>query len=125
MNNAKNILVVDDEQDALTLFLDIISAGGYSVEGARDGQEALNKLSAKKYDLVLLDIIMPNKDGIATLEEIHLHPETYGKPIINMLTNISSDAAVEKAIALGATGYILKADTTPEDLLKTVNKLLN
>lgn len=124
MDNHKKILVVEDEQDARTLYLDILSTGGYDVVGAADGVEALAKLGANKISLVLLDIIMPNKDGVETLEEINAHPEIYGKPIVYMLTNIGSDVAIEKAISLGAAGYVLKSDTAPEELVNLVQKVL-
>lgn len=124
MDKNNKILVVEDEQDARTLYLDILSGSGYSVDGAADGVEALDLLSKNKYQLVLLDIIMPNKDGVETLNEINTKPEMYGKPVIYMLTNIGSDVAIEKAISLGAAGYVLKSDTAPEELVNLVKKIL-
>lgn len=124
MDNHKKILIVEDEQDARTLYIDILSGSGYDVVGAADGVEALELLSKSKFSLVLLDIIMPNKDGVETLNEITTKPDTYGKPVVYMLTNIGSDVAIEKAISLGAAGYVLKSDTAPEELVTLVKKIL-
>ncbi len=124
MDNTKKILIVEDEQDARTLYLDILSGNGYTVVGAADGLEALNVLSKSHFNLVLLDIIMPNKDGVETLKDITTNPDKYGKPIVYMLTNIGSDIAIEKAISLGAAGYVLKSDTAPEELVTLVKKIL-
>jgi CheY-like chemotaxis protein len=79
------------------MFVDLLeSEGTYDVSSAVDGIEALAKAEAEKFDLVLLDIVMPNKDGIETLQDIKANAEKYGDPIVVMLTNISGDAAVEK-----------------------------
>lgn len=125
MESKKRILIVEDEQDARTLYLDILGAAGFMTVGAVDGLDALRQLSETKFDLILLDIIMPNKDGVETLEEISKNSEKYGKPEVYMLTNIGSDVAIEKAISLGASGYILKSDTSPEELVAQVRKVVS
>lgn len=119
------ILVVEDEQDAKDTFIELLSTvPTYEVTGAVDGNDALAKIEADKPDLVLLDIVMPKKDGIETLSEIKKSPEKYGNPIVVMLTNIGGDLAVEKALELGAVGYKLKVDTPPEELLDYIAGLL-
>lgn len=118
------ILVVEDETDARTIFADLLSADDYYVVTAVDGNDALLK-AVEKFDLILLDIMMPNKDGIATLQDIKADPQKYGTPIIVMLSNISGDAAVEKAKELGAAGYKLKIGTEPQDLLDDVAAYLS
>jgi CheY-like chemotaxis protein len=117
---AKKILVVEDEPDARTMFVDLLSMEGYEVSSAVDGVDALAKAAAEKFDLILLDIVMPNKDGLEVLEELKADTTKYGTPIVVMLTNISGDAAVEKAMELGAVGFKLKIGTEPDQLLKDV-----
>jgi len=121
MEIKKRILVAEDEQDARRIYLDILTQAGYQVDGAADGVETLKRCSTEKYDLVLLDIVMPNLDGVATLKELKDHPEKYGNSVIYMLTNIGSDLAIDKAVSLGARGYILKSDTPPDKLVELVN----
>lgn len=122
-NINKKILIVEDEPDSRMLYIDILTNSGYSADGAKDGDEALKMLESKEYALVLLDIIMPDKDGLETLSDIKKNSDKYGNPIVYMLTNISGENQIEKSIALGARGYILKADTTPSQLLETVKEL--
>jgi CheY-like chemotaxis protein len=125
MDQKYKILVVDDELDAKDLFVELLSTvDNYEVSSAVDGVDALAKMEAEKYDLVLLDIVMPRKDGVQVLTEMKQDKEKYGDPIVIMLTNIGGDLAVEKAMELGASGYKLKIDTEPEDLLKTVEEAL-
>jgi len=119
----RKILVVDDEQDAKDLFAELLKTNtNYEVETAADGNEALDKCSKNKFDLVLLDIVMPNLDGVDTLSQIKLDPAKYGNPIVIMLTNIGGDIAIQEALKLGAVGYKLKIDTEPDELLETVAK---
>jgi len=125
MDNKPKILVAEDEQDARLIYVDILSSAGYEVDGVADGKEALIKMENKKYDLVLLDIIMPNLDGISALKAIKEDPSKYGNMPIYMLTNIGSDAAIENSVQLGAQGYILKSDTDPTELTDLVEKALN
>ena len=125
MDNKPKILVAEDEQDARLIYVDILSSVGYEVDGVADGKEALIKMENKKYDLVLLDIIMPNLDGISALKAIKEDPSKYGNMPIYMLTNIGSDAAIENSVQLGAQGYILKSDTDPTELTDLVEKALN
>lgn len=124
MEEQKKILVVEDEPDALEIFKDILSEEGFSIDGADGGLMALEKLTQGKYDLVLLDIVMPDKDGISILEEIKRFPEKYGEAKIVMLTNIGGDLAVDKAMKIGAVGYLLKSETEPDDLVSAVRKHL-
>jgi CheY-like chemotaxis protein len=123
-NSAIKILIVEDEVAARTMFVDLLSSEGYDVSSAVDGVDALAKAAADKFTMILLDIVMPNKDGIETLQEIRGNPDKYGNPIVVMLTNISGDAAVEKAMEIGAAGYRLKVDTEPEQLLEDIQAFM-
>lgn len=125
MENKLKILIVEDEQDARMIYIDILTSVGYEVDGAKDGKDALNKMEKKKYDMIMLDIIMPIMDGIAALKEIKTHPDKYGNMPVYMLTNIGSDVAIENAISLGAKGYILKSDTDPNELVDLVKSALD
>jgi CheY-like chemotaxis protein len=118
------ILLAEDEQDARLIYLDILKSGGFEADGAENGKRTLEMLAAKKYDVLLLDIIMPDLDGISVLSEIVKDEAKYGKPIIIMLTNIGGDLAIEKALQIGADGYMLKSETEPQDLIATVKKFL-
>jgi two-component system chemotaxis response regulator CheY len=120
----KKILIVEDDNDARAIFLDVLNSAGYIAVGATDGNEALDKLSATRFDLVLMDVIMPNKDGITALTEIKADPTKYGNMDIYILTNIDSDIIIQKSVEIGAKGYFLKSDLNPDQLIETVKKYL-
>lgn len=124
MEDKRKILVVEDEPDALEIFKDILTEEGFEVDGAEGGLVALERLVNLKYDLVLLDIVMPDKDGISILEEIKRYPDKYGDTKVVMLTNIGGDLAVDKAMKIGAAGYLLKSETEPDDLVNAVKQYL-
>ncbi len=123
-DDKRRILVIEDEPDALEIFKDILTEEGFEADGAEGGLVALEKLVNAKYDLILLDIVMPDKDGISILEEIKKYPEKYGEAKVLMLTNIGGDLAVDKAMKIGAAGYLLKSETEPDDLVAAVKKNL-
>jgi CheY-like chemotaxis protein len=121
----RKILIVEDEPTARKLYLDMLLASGFEAAGAGDGKECLKALENTHFDLVLLDIIMPEMDGISTLEEIKKDTTKYGTPKILMLSNIGGDMAIDKAMEIGADGYMLKSETEPTALISIVNKYLD
>lgn len=118
------VLLAEDEEDARLIYLDILNSTEWNIDGAENGQITLDKLAAKKYDLLLLDIIMPDLDGLTVLSEVKKNPEKYGTPKVVMLTNIGGDLAIEKALGMGSLGYMLKSETEPEDLVTAVRSYL-
>jgi CheY-like chemotaxis protein len=119
---AKKILVVEDEHDLQSLYVTVLNGAGYTTETASDGNEAYNKLKAGTYDLVLMDIMMPEMDGIQVLEKLQAEGKN-NMPVV-LLTNLGQDTLVAKALALGIRGYLVKSDYTPEQLLKEVKGYL-
>jgi CheY-like chemotaxis protein len=122
--NKAKILLAEDEEDARMIYIDILEGGDFSVDGAKNGEETLEYLEQNEYDLLLLDIIMPDLDGISVLSKIKEDPQKYGKPKVVMLTNIGGDVAIEKALRIGALGYMLKSETEPKELIIKVNEYL-
>lgn len=118
------LLVVDDDAYIRELYLKTFKLQpDYEVVTASDGQEALDRLANFKADLVLLDIAMPRKNGLEVIAEMKTKPETKGIPIA-MLTNIAEDEHIKKAFHMGAIGYLLKSELTPEQVREEVGKLL-
>jgi len=106
----KKILIVDDEE-VIRKFLRInLVKWGYEVKEAVDGVEALEQLSKDHFDLLITDIVMPNKDGWEVLKEVRGNPETKDTPVI-VLTGKNEDAAMFKGYDLGANYYMTKPFT--------------
>ena len=102
------ILVVDDNDDnryTLTLYLEL---EGYSrIEVAQDGEQAIEQLKAKSFDLVLLDVMMPKIDGYQVLAWVAAQPQLRDLPII-MISALNEIDSVVRCVALGAVDYLLK-----------------
>ena len=103
---AKRILAVDDETDIRAIIEAVLSSKGYEVDTAVDGEDALVKIGQGKYDLVILDIMMPKLDGYGVLKEIRERGLTE-LPVV-MLTAKTTDADVWKGYEEGVTYYITK-----------------
>lgn len=119
---ATKILVVDDEKHIRRLVEINLKTKGYEVEMAEDGIEALEKIKANKPDLVVLDVMMPRKDGFETLQDLMADPETSDLPVI-MLTAKAQDADIFKGWASGVAAYLTKP-FNPKELITFVERVL-
>lgn len=120
----KKVLIIEDDPFIADVYVLKLESEGYDVETAEDGIIGLNKLKKKKYDIILLDILMPNLDGFKVLEQIKMNPEVSKIPVV-ILTNLSQKKDIQKGLDLGATDYIIKTKFTPTEVVKTINKVLN
>ena len=122
--STKKILVVEDEEYIRDLYVQILQKEGYLVDAATDGEEAYMKISKKEYDLILLDIILPKIDGLQVLEKLRKEAKKISAPVV-LLTNLSQEVVVAKAMDYGVRGYMVKSDLTPSDILTEVRGYLN
>jgi len=115
--SASRILAVDDEPQIRRVMRTTLAARGYEVDDARSGEEALEKLRAGRYDLVLLDINMPGMGGVETCRTIR--QERHGVELaIIMLTVRSAENDKIEALDAGADDYVTKPFSTPELLAR-------
>jgi DNA-binding response OmpR family regulator len=124
-NSKKRILVVEDEQYLRDLYVEILAREGYQVDQAADGEEGFNAMHKGGYDLVLLDIMLPKMDGFQILEKLQTDSPVKPNKVIIVLTNLSKDSNIARGVALGARGYMIKADYTPDQLIKEVQNYLS
>lgn len=120
----KKIVLIEDEDILANMYKFKLEKAGYKVEVAKDGKEGVQLVKMHKPDLVLLDIIMPKKDGFMVLEEIKSDKSTKNIPTY-MLTNLGQEEDIIKGKELGAIGYFVKADMTPGELVIKINKHFN
>ena len=104
------VLVVDDDEDNTVIASTILRRQGYDVRVARNGPDALDMLEADRYDLVLLDVMMPGMDGIEVLDRIKTNPRHAGLPVI-LVTAKTQDEDVLTGYKCGADYYITKPFT--------------
>ncbi|HEX5845462.1 MAG TPA: response regulator [Rhodoplanes sp.] len=107
------VLVVDDEANILLSLEFLMKKAGYEVRTARDGEEALAEMRKARPDLVLLDVMMPKRNGFHVCEMIRANPEWKDVRVI-MLTAKGRDVEREKGLAVGADDYITKPFSTRE-----------
>jgi DNA-binding response OmpR family regulator len=107
------VLVVDDE-DSITLSLrHLMKREGYAVSVARDGEEALAAVAGDPPDLILLDVMIPKRDGYDVCQTIRANPAWSAVKIV-MVSAKGRDIEVEKGLALGADAYVTKPFSTRE-----------
>lgn len=119
----KKILLVDDEHETATVFQTGLTSAGYDVTIAPDGKSALEEVQKAKFDIILLDQMMPDISGNEVLRALKQDEKTKDIPVA-MLTNFSHDELIKEALNLGAADYILKYRVEPKDLVKKIQRLL-
>jgi CheY-like chemotaxis protein len=123
----KRILIAEDEQAlSRVLSLKLINSG-FLCDIASDGKDALAKVESTKYDLILLDLVMPIMDGfnfLKGLDFLEKRKVISKKPLVIVLSNLSQKSDMDQAKALGAIDFFIKSDIQLADLIKHINKVL-
>ncbi len=119
----KKVLLVEDDKFLSEMYVTKLTESGFDVETAADGEEGLRKIKEIKPDLILLDIVLPKKDGFEILTD--LKKDAALKDIfVIALTNLGQKEEVEKGLKLGADDYVVKAHFTPTEVVAKVKKFL-
>lgn len=123
-DQAKRILIVEDDQFLREFYQELLTSEGFVVDTASDGEIALQKMLEGGFNLVLLDIMLPKKDGLQILRDYkQSSPKMTNGPIV-ILTNIGQDAVIKTCFDLGASGYMIKSALDPDQVLIEVNNYL-
>lgn len=120
----KKLLIIEDDLVLQKALSEYLIAEGFNVLSAGDGETGVQMALGELPDLILLDIVLPKKDGYTVLTEVRANEATKHVPIV-LLTNLGSISDVEKAIELGATTYLVKADYKLEEVMMKVKEILN
>lgn len=121
MSEQKRILIGEDEKPIAKALELKLKHSGYEVDVAFNGEEVLDYLSKNKYNLLLLDLVMPKLDGFGTLNKMH---EGGDKTHTIILSNLSQEMDEEKAKSLGADGYFIKSDTPLSEIVEKIKQIL-
>ncbi len=119
----KVIFLAEDDLFLSDMYQTKFKLSGYEMPHAENGEEAIRKLKEVKPDLILLDIVMPKKNGFDVLKEVKQDDRLKDVPVL-MLTNLSQKDDVDRAKALGALDFIIKAHSTPAEVVAKVEKVL-
>lgn len=115
------ILLVEDDNFLLEMLVKESKKKGFDILISTDGEDALEKIKNEKFDLVLLDLVLPKLHGLELMKK--LKDENNTTPII-VLSNLYDKESVEKATSYGAKEYIVKAQSTPEKIIQKVKSFL-
>ena len=118
-----HILIVEDEEFLIRALKDNLEAEGWSVDTAFNGDEAMEVIRKKRPDLILLDLLMPKRDGFYVIEEVKKNPEWRLIPIV-VLSNLGGDAEIKKALEMGADDYFVKSQHPIEEVIEKVKEYL-
>ncbi len=119
---SKKILIVEDEEYLSEMYKIRFKKEGYEVVVAHDGEEGVKLASEELPDLVLLDLVLPKKDGYQVLEDIRKNDKTKNL-IIYIISNLGQNGEINKGFKSGANGYFIKADLTPSQLVSKVAEI--
>ncbi len=118
------ILVVEDDQILSTMLVRSLEAEHFEVHAADDGVQGVLEIRTWHPDLVLLDLLMPNKDGLGVLTDIRSDPETMKTHVI-VFSNVSASETIAQVKKFGVTEYFIKANTTPREIVAKVKELFS
>lgn len=123
-NQQKKILIVEDDQFLREFYEELLLAEGYQIDTAADGEIGLNKIQHNDYNLILLDLMLPKKDGVQILRDLKAAPPKSAGAIIVVLTNLGQDTVIRECFELGATGYLIKSALNPDQVLTEIKSYL-
>jgi two-component system chemotaxis response regulator CheY len=119
---AKKILVVDDSAVIRQVEETVLAKAGYEVASANGGREAIAKMEAATFNLILTDLNMPDLDGVALIKQVRASTKHRLTPVV-MITTESKDSKKQEGRSAGATAWMVKP-FTPDQLLSVVKRII-
>jgi two-component system phosphate regulon response regulator PhoB/two-component system alkaline phosphatase synthesis response regulator PhoP len=118
----KNILVAEDDRFLANAYRVKLTKAGFNVTIASDGAETVELLRKSIPDVLILDLVMPKKDGFTVLAEVKKDPVLSKVPVI-VASNLGQKEDIDKAKSLGANDYIVKTDMSLNDIIEKIKKI--
>lgn len=123
MADIKTILCIEDDLFIGEMYTRSLRQAGYDVDLVTNGEEGLQAALGKQYDLILLDILLPQKYGTEILQQLRGDQDRVPHSRVLVLTNFSQDEESRAAMQNKADGYLIKADITPRKLIDIIRSL--
>jgi DNA-binding response OmpR family regulator len=117
----KQILLIEDDFFIADMYKRQLEMSGYGVDLSYDAYAGEAKLAKKRYDLILLDLMLPGKNGMDLLRELKAEARTKDIPVV-VVSNLGRSDVVVKALELGAVQYITKSQVTPMEIASVVER---
>ena len=119
----KKVLIVEDDQLIFSILSRELSDAGFQVSNAFDGEQAITVTRDTRPDLVLLDILLPRKNGFEVLQTLKADGELSKIPVV-ILSNLGQPEDIQKGRELGAIDYMVKVEFEPKQIVSKVRNLL-
>jgi two-component system, OmpR family, response regulator VicR len=123
MDNLQKILIVEDDRALQSALVEVLTKEKYEIVSAYDGEEGVQKAESENPDLILLDLILPKKNGFEALAEIKNGPRK-DTPVL-ILTNLEEIENVQKALDLGAKTFMVKSDFSLKEIIEKIKENLS
>lgn len=117
----KSILIIEDDYYIRDIYQRTFTKGGYTVDIAADGQQGLDKSQKTKFDLILLDIMLPHVTGIDVLRSIRTSGAINHETPVYLITNLGQEDIIKEAFTIGADGYLIKSQLRPQEILHEID----
>lgn len=117
MNN--KILIVEDDKFIREMYQSELTRSGFQVVACSNGEESLKILQQDKFDLMLLDIMLPGINGLEVLKQVKTNTNTKNLKVV-LLTNLGQDTVIKQGFKIGAAGYLIKSAYNPDQIIREV-----
>lgn len=117
------VLLIEDDLPLVRMYEVVLKKAGFEVVCALNGEEGLGKIKEDGPDVVLLDLVMPKKDGFALLKELSEDKEYAQIPVL-CLSVLHQQEDTDRAKLLGAVDFLIKTEVTPDDIVDKIRKVL-
>lgn len=118
------ILLIEDDSLIVKIYTTRLKADGYTIVSADNGEDGITKAEQEIPDLILLDVMMPKVDGFTVLQTLRQREEFKSTPII-MYSNLGQEVEAKRAMELGATEFITKANISPTELVNKIKSYIS
>ena len=117
------LLIVEDDNFLANAYRVKLTKAGFDIRIAFDGEQALKMLSDFTPDCIILDLVIPKKDGFTVLSEIRGSPNWNNIPVL-VASNLGMEEDINKAMKMGASGYVIKSDLSMAEMVEKIRSLL-
>ena len=121
---SKKILIVEDEKDLSKVLQDTLTDQGFETIVAKDGEEGLQLAVSEKPDLILLDVLMPKKNGIEMLKDLRENDSIVPPPIVILLSNADTTENVFESMKYDVSDFLVKSDWELDQIVEHIKKKL-
>lgn len=122
-DDPKTILCIEDDRFIGEMYVRALKQAGYEVDWVLSGSDGLAAAKSKSYDYILLDIMLPEKQGTEVIQELRDEQDLIPNTKVIILTNFDQDDATRQTTLEKVQGYLIKADITPRKLVQIVQEL--